>query len=138
MPRSRKETVAVPALLMHVVRAAEAERRRGAQTMGNHSAALADLARLFAALLPARGVLAPDDDLCDEIDRVARRHLQRAAADEQFRSAIARVASVDHRDAIEMAHGRLVGVSELAHYYAGLAAGLTLAGLGTGPWPDLR
>lgn len=135
MPRSRKQTIALPSLLVHVVRAAQTERRRRAGRMiGNQPAALNDLAQLFADVLPARGVLAPEDDLCDEIDRVAQRHLHRRQADEQFRSAIAHITNVEHRDAIETAHGRLVGVSELAHYYAGLAAGITLAALGNGRW----
>jgi hypothetical protein len=38
--------------------------------------------------------------------------------------------SVPQRDAIEVARAHIVGVSELAHYYAGLAAGITLAELG--------
>lgn len=135
MPRPvsrHNRPIALPALLAHIVRAAQAERQRKTSRMaGNHPAALHDLAHLFAVTLPARGVLAPEDDLCDEIDRVAERHLQRAQADAQFRAAMARLADVAQRDAIEMAHGRLVEVSELAHYYAGLAAGITLADLGT-------
>jgi hypothetical protein len=118
-------------LIEHIVRAAEAEQRDGANhRSGNHSATLIDLARIVANRLPARGVLAPGDELCDEIDRVAQRHLHRCEADEQFRAAIARIADIAHRDAIETAHGRLVNVSEVAHYYAGLAAGIALAELG--------
>jgi hypothetical protein len=137
MPRrsSRKPAIPLPTLLTQIVRSAEAERQRDAarslkNLSGNHPATLIDLAQVVAVSLPARGVLAPGDELCNEIDRVAQRHLHLRDADRQFRSAMARVANVEDRDAIETAHGRLVSVSEVAHYYAGLAAGITLAGFG--------
>jgi excinuclease UvrABC nuclease subunit len=66
----------------------------------------------------------------DEIERIANRHLRRGRADARFRSALRRVASVQERDAIETAFLEVLELSELAHYYAGLAAGLTLAELG--------
>jgi hypothetical protein len=131
MSKASPRNVPLPALLMHVVLAAQDERRRDAgRWSGDHSAALIDLARIIALRLPARGVLAPGDDLCNEIDRVAKRHLHRSEADRQFRTAIERVDDIALRDAIDAAHGRLVEVSEVAHYYAGLAAGITLAGFG--------
>lgn len=132
MPRSssRQPAVPMPSLLAHVVRSAEAVRQRDAgRWIGNHPATILDLARIIALSLPANGVLAPGEELCNEIDRVAQRHLNRREADREFRSAIARVPTVKDRDAIESAHGRLVEVSEVAHYYAGLAAGITLSAL---------
>lgn len=51
-------------------------------------------------------------------------------AEKQFRSAVSRVESVNQRGAIETAHANIVNVSDLAHYYAGLAAGITLAEAG--------
>lgn len=131
MSKASSRKLPLPELLMHVVLAAREERQRDAtRWAGDHSAALSDLARIIAPRVPARGVLAPEDDLCNEIDRVAQRHLHRNAADRQFRAAVERIEDVAHRDAIESAHGRLVHVSEVAHYYAGLAAGITLSGLG--------
>ena len=131
MSKASSRNVPVPELLMHVVLAAREERRRDAtRWSGDHSATLIDLARIIALRLPARGVLAPGDDLCNEIDRVAQRHLHRRQADRQFRAAVEQVEDLAQRDAIESAHGRLVEVSEVAHYYAGLAAGITLAGFG--------
>lgn len=132
MPKARsRKPFPLPVLIEQVVRAAEAEQHgRPDRGAGNHSATLSDLARIVAQRLPARGALAPGDDLCDEIDRVAQRHLHRSAADRQFRAAIARIADIAHREAIETAHGRLINVSEVAHYYAGLAAGIALAELG--------
>jgi hypothetical protein len=131
MPKASSRNIPLPALLTHVARAAEIERQRNAERWsGDHPATLIDLARIIVVAVPVRGVLAPGDDLCNEIDRVAQRHLHRREADQQFRAAVARVDDLASRDAIETAHGRLVGVSEVAHYYAGLAAGITLAALG--------
>lgn len=134
MSKAASRHIPLPALLTHVVLAARAEQQRDAtRRAGDHSATLIDLARIIAVRVPAGGVLAPGDDLCNEIDRVAQRHLYRREADQQFRAAIERITNLAHRDAIETAHGRLVEVSEVAHYYAGLAAGITLAGFGRQP-----
>ena len=114
---------------MHVIRALEHEARKGAPQTSGHAAALNELARLFMTALPVRG-LDPADDLRDEIEKIATRHLRRGEAEARFRSAVDRIASVQHRDSIETAHLQLVESSELAHYYAGIAAGITLAELG--------
>jgi len=114
-------------LLAHVILAAASDARL---CDGNHAAALHALARLFMLTLPARGVLAPSDDLCARIDDIAKRYLDRTSAEQLFQRAVSGVSSVQQRDAIETAHASIVGVSELAHYYAGLAAGITLAELG--------
>lgn len=96
---------------------------------GDHLAALIDLARITLLSVPARGVVVCDD-LRNEIDQVADRHLNRRAAQKKFLAAIQRVQNRERRDAIDSAHIQIVELSELAHYYAGLAAGLTLADLG--------
>ena len=125
-----KRLAGLPPLLMHVIRALEQDARQGArQTSGSRAAALSELARLFMVVVPIRG-LDPADDLRDEIERIATRHLHRGEAEALFRSAVDRIASVQHRDTIEAAHFQLVESTELAHYYAGLAAGITLAELG--------
>jgi hypothetical protein len=134
MSRSRFLSIALPPLVAHVASAAEAERQRSNRLAGNHAAALRELSALMALALPARGVLAPDDELCDAIDRVAARHLERAPAEAQFRAAIARINDLKQRDAVESAHDQLVWISEQAHYYAGLAAGITLASLNQDAW----
>ena len=102
-----------------------------ARGSSDHAAALQALARLFMVTLPARGVLALGDDLCQNIDDIAARHLDRATAEKQFTVAVSRIDNVQQRDAIETAHANIVNISELAHYYAGLAAGITLAELAT-------
>ena len=129
MPRTSRpaKSIGLPPLLAHVIRAAASDTRLAD---GDHAAALDALARLFMLALPARGVLAPGDDLCAQIDAIAKRYLDRAAAEQLFQRAVSGVASVQQRDAIETAHASIVDVSELAHYYAGLAAGIALAELG--------
>ena len=109
-------------LLMHLIRAVARESKERA-------AALDDLAQLFVLIVPVHGV-APADEVRDAIERIAVRHLQRGEADAELRRAVARVSSVKERDAIESACVQLLESGELAHYYAGLAAGITLAELG--------
>jgi hypothetical protein len=135
MPHSvpSKRAAGLPPLLAHVIRALENDARRDARrTSGRRASALSELAQLFMVVLPVRG-LDPVDDLREEIERIATRHLRRGEAEAQFRSAVDRIASVKDRDAIETAHGQLVESTELAHYYAGIAAGITLAELGRTP-----
>ncbi len=117
----------LPPLIAQVIRAAASDVRLADC---NHAAALDALARVFMVALPARGVLAPGDDLCAQIDAVAKRYLDRTAAEQLFERAVRGVTNVQQRDAIETAHASIVDVSELAHYYAGLTAGIALAELG--------
>jgi len=113
-----------------VIRALEHDARDSTRrASAGRAAALSELARLFMAVLPVRG-LDPADDLREEIERIATRHLNRGEAEARFRSAVDRIASVQQRDSIETAHLQLVDSTELAHYYAGIAAGITLAELG--------
>jgi hypothetical protein len=109
-------------LLMQVIDAV-------ARDSEDRAAALSELARLFVLIVPMHGV-APADDVRDAIERIAVRHLQRGKADAELRRAVARIASVQERDAIETACTQLIESGELAHYFAGLAAGITLAELG--------
>jgi hypothetical protein len=128
-----RRVAGLPPLLIHVIRALERDGRDGArQTAGSRASALSELARLFMVVLPVRG-LDPADDLREEIERIATRHLRRGEAEAQFRGAVDRIESVKQRDAIETAHDQLVESTELAHYYAGIAAGITLAELGRTP-----
>jgi hypothetical protein len=109
-------------LLSRVIRAV-------AHESGERASALADLARLYMLIVPVRGV-APSDEVRQHIERIADRHLHRGDADAELRRAMARVSSVKERDAIESACVQLIESGELAHYYAGLVAGITLAELG--------
>ena len=103
--------------------------RAVARDSQHRASALHELAKLFVLIVPVRGVT-PVDDVRDAIERIAVRHLQRGKADAELRRAVARVPGVTERDAIENACVQLLESGELAHYYAGLAAGITLAELG--------
>ena len=119
---SPKKRTRVSPLLAHVIRAIEDESPDRAQ-------ALNDLACLFDLIVPLRGI-APADDVRDAIERIATRRLALGKADAALRRAVARVSNVKDRDAIEDACVQLLEAGELAHYYAGLAAGITLTELG--------
>ena len=119
---SAKRRIEVSPLLAHVIRAVGRE-------SPNRASALNELARLFTLIVPLRGI-APADEVRDAIERIAERHLARRPADAALRRAVSRVGSIKDRDAIETACVQLLESGELAHYYAGLAAGITLAELG--------
>lgn len=121
-PSARSADHVLPPLLAHLIRAA-------ARDSKDRASALADLARLFTLIVPMHGV-EPDDNVRSHIEKIASRHLRRRDAEAELRRAIARIASVKDRDAVETACVELLECGELAHYYAGLAAGITLAELG--------
>ena len=117
-----KSRVDMPPLLAHVIRAA-------ARDSKDRASALADLAQLFLVTVPMHGV-EPAENVREAIERIAARHLRRRDAETELRRAVARIASVKDRDAVETACVQLMESGELAHYYAGLAAGITLAEMG--------
>jgi hypothetical protein len=124
---SSRPAIGLPPLLASIIRAVATDSRHEGDA-GGRALALHDLARLFMTVVPLRG-LDPADDVREEIDRIANRHLHRGRAEAHFRSAVDRIVSVKERDSIETAHLQVIESSELAHYYAGLAAGITLAEL---------
>ena len=119
-----RQRARISPLLTHLVRAAQRDSR-------DHASALNDLAKLFTLIVPMHGV-EPAEPVREAIERIAARHLRRADAEAELRRAVARVGNIKERDAIEAACGQLLESGELAHYYAGLAAGITLAELGKG------
>lgn len=119
-----RSSTPLPPLLTDLIRAAARDSR-------SRASALADLARMFMLIVPMHGV-DPKDDVRADIEKIAARHLRRRDAEAGLRRAIARINGVKERDAIETACIELLESSELAHYYAGLAAGITLAELGRG------
>ena len=118
---SSRNIAGVPPLLAHLIRAAERDSR-------DRASALNELARLFMLIVPMHGV-EPAENVREAIERIAARHLKRHDAETELRRAVARVPGIKERDAIESACGQLLESGELAHYYAGLAAGITLAEL---------
>jgi hypothetical protein len=117
-----KQRPPLPPLLSHLIRAA-------ARDSKDRASALTDLAQLFHSTVPMHGVN-PAEPVREAIERIAARHLRRRDAEAELRRAVARITSVKERDAIETACVQLLETGELAHYYAGLAAGITLAELG--------
>lgn len=118
----------LPPLLVNLIRAVSRDTRQRERIAAGRAAALSELAHLFSLIVPVRGI-EPGDDVRTSIERIAERHLRRGEAEAQLRRAIDRIASVKDRDAIESACIEVVEVGELAHYYAGVAAGITLAEL---------
>ena len=123
-PKATLPKATLPPLLEHLIRAAARDSR-------DRASALDALARLFMLIVPIHGVH-PADDVRAHIEKIAARHLRRKDAEAGLRRAIARINGVKERDAIETACVELLESGELAHYYAGLAAGITLAELGRG------
>jgi hypothetical protein len=113
-----------PPALRHLIRAAELECPDG------HAAALRDLTTLALRKVPARGLFdpaaQPDQDLFAAIEAIADAHLEFAQARRAWLGALdAAELSLARRDDIERTVLQLQSVSDTAHYYAGLAFGLT-------------
>jgi len=94
----------------------------------NLHAAVTELARIASDSVLKNGVLA-SEDVRAAVDRVASRHLQRAAADRRLTRMLSRVDDRQLRNAIEIAHDQVMEPSEVAYYYAGLMAGLAFLDL---------
>lgn len=92
---------------------------------GDLYSAVTELADVASVSVLARGIAA-SDEFRSAVDAIANRHLRRDVADRQLVSALRRIADTDQRNAVEVAHARVLELGELAHYYGGLASGLTL------------
>ncbi len=128
---ARSKIIAPPPspLLARVTHAIAHQAATGADPVpGDLLAALRELANIAGLVVPARGII-PTEQVRSAIDQVATRHLERGKADRIFRSAVERINGAKERDAIEMAHARLLDLGELAHYYAGVVVALTLTDL---------
>jgi hypothetical protein len=125
MARSRSGSKQRVSPLVWSVAEAAADSHAAGIGADNLRKAVVDLSRLATISILENGVVA-SDDLRIAVDAVATRHLKRAAADRQLTRAIRRVSDPAIRDAVEVAHAQVLDVSELAHYYAGLMAGLAM------------
>lgn len=109
---------------------AEALDARGVAEQPNPGAALCELGRLARLRIPVRGVLPlADDQLFNEIDRIAIDYLDLGAIRRNLDAQLARVAPLSARDEIEVAVDHLCAVLNVAYFNAGLAFGVTLADL---------
>lgn len=127
MARHRaKKTNQLPALLVRLIRAAEAN-----HFDSEHSAnpdVLRACGSLALRIIPAHGVFVPGrDEVSLAIERIAADHLAFREARLEYRAALKTVEPFDKRDAIEVAHSGLMSASDDAYFYAGLAFGITLA-----------
>jgi hypothetical protein len=91
--------------------------------------AVTELAHLARVSVLQRGVVA-SDELRAAVDAVAGRHLKRATAERHLSRLLGKVGDRQLRNAIEVAHDQVMEPSEVAHYYAGLMAGLALLEFG--------
>lgn len=128
MPRSRLRPprVAESPNLARVIAAANHQATLDPVRFRGHARTLAELFQLAALMTPARGVLAPSEEVCKDIDRIAQRHLRRDKAEREFLAALDSISRIEQRDAIDVAHVLMVDITERAYYYAGLASGITL------------
>ena len=126
--RSRKGKGLSPVL----IRLIQAAKYAGEDAEGRDIRGTADALREFGTLalwaLPIYGLFVPNNnDVCMVVERVAKEHLGFDEARREFREALKVVGLFEHRDPIESAHNHVMGVSDNAYFYAGLAFGVTLA-----------
>jgi hypothetical protein len=117
-------------LLAQITRAVAHHGKVGTNNVpGNLPAALTELSSLAAVSVLTRGIVA-SEEFRSAVDDIAARHLHGADAERELTRALTQIDSVPQRNAVEVAHARVLDVRELAHYYAGLASGLTIVDLG--------
>lgn len=113
-----------PLAMLIASAAARHTSRRGADVQR----AIVELAQVARLSVLEHGIVA-SDDVRTAIDTVATRYLGRAAADRELTRSCGKVSDPQVRNAIEVAHGQVLELSETAHYYAGVMSGLTLVEL---------
>ncbi len=128
MARSRIVAMHNVTPLAALIARAAGNNHRGSFGKANLHGAVIELARITRGSIIEHGVTA-SDDLRAAIDEVAGRHLNRAAADRELSRTLRKIGDPQLRNAIEVAHGQVLEPSEVAHYYAGLMAGLAFVDL---------
>ena len=130
MGRKRvKKSEALSPLLVRLIDAAEhAGQDAEGRNIRGAAQALREFGRLAAWTLPIHGVFVPNtEEIVVIVQQVATRHLDWEGARREVRTALDAVGTFELRDPIETAENHLRAVSDEAHFYAGLAFGLTLA-----------
>jgi hypothetical protein len=135
MARRRfKKSERLSPLLVRLIDAAEHAREDDGRDTRGAAQALREFGELALWGLPIHGVFVPNNnDISMIVDRVAKRHLDWEKARSELREALKVVEPFARRDPIESAHNHVRAVSEEAYFYAGLAFGVTLADLASGP-----
>lgn len=129
---SRRRTTKSGQVSPVLARLIEAAEQHGEEAEGRELAGAAKALREFGDLaawaLPIHGVFVTNNnDVSVLVEQVAKRHLGLDDAHAEFRDALQVVEPFAQRDPIESAHGHVRSVAEEAHFYAGLAFGVTLA-----------
>ena len=128
--RGRTAPLRLPPLLDRLIDAEARHHRRSS------AAAVRAFGELALVTIPTRGVFAPahQEDLYKAIEQVASEHLGLDKTRDEIKKALKAVAQFDERDAIETAYNGFRDVSERAYFFAGLAFGVTIAGIGESSW----
>lgn len=116
----------LPPPLGQLIRACEIECPVG------HAEAFEAFTRLALHMVPARGIFDPgtreEPELYSAIDSIAREHLDLAGARRRWRAALkAASLPLEKRDAIETTALEVQSAFDTAHFYAGLAFGLSFS-----------
>jgi hypothetical protein len=119
----------LPPLLIRIIEAAE-QTAAASDTRKGHALALAAFGGWALTAVPARGVLAPGRDPdYQAIERIAEHHLSFRIAYRAMQQALLVMKGAPGLAELESAQTWVRSVSDDAYYYAGLAAGVTLAEL---------
>ncbi len=117
----------IPSLLRLLAEALDARRGTDHPQAG---AMLFEFGQLARLQIPIRGALPlSDDELFNEIDTIAIKHLDLAGVRKALDVALTRVDPLATRDEIEVAVDHLSAVLNVAYFHAGLAFGVALADL---------
>ena len=117
----------IPPLLRLLADALDA---RGSTDHPQAGAMLCEFGQLARLQIPIRGALPlSDDQLFNEIDMVAIKHLDLADLRKALDVALTQVDPLATRDEIEVAVDHLCAVLNVAYFHAGLAFGVALADL---------
>jgi hypothetical protein len=136
MARKRfKKSERLSPLLVRLIDATEHAREDAeGRDIRGAAQALREFGELALWALPIHGVFVPNNnDVSAVIERVAKQHLDWEKARGELREALKVVEPFARRDPIESALNHVRAVSEEAYFYAGLAFGVTLADLASGP-----
>jgi hypothetical protein len=123
MARHRSKTHrTLPPLLVRLIEAAEDADRK------NDAKALRACGALALWALPTRGVfVANDEEVTPIVERIAKEYLGLIEARKEFRRALNALGPIQVTDDVESGHNQVLGVSDEAYFFAGLAFGVTLA-----------
>jgi hypothetical protein len=122
--RTKKAAGALSPLLALLISALE---EQASLDSSDEARALRAFGELAVKQIPTRGLFAPmESELDRAIDQIAKGHLGLKTPRKEFFKATATVEPFAKRDEIESAANHVQTVSDHAHFYAGLAFGITL------------